>query len=170
MKAKSKIRRNRQPSPEAKAKRLALCLKSKQAKAILKNIETLPFGHPLRDCEKVNDVLKFWHCESTTQHNPDCWDTFQGWKERGFYVQKGEAGFLIWGTPRKMKGKSEQQTQTGTIEEVEKEYSAYPLCYLFHSAQVKDKRGNDFNPDCMFQKLILIPSTVKRLPLLLPAP
>jgi len=172
MKTKSKIRRKhkRQPSPEAQAKRLDLCHLSKLAKMILKNIEAIPFDDPLRECIKVNDVLRLWHRQKTGQHNLDAWDTFKGWKDRGFSVQKGEAGFLIWGAPRKMKGTTEQPTQTGGIEEIEKEYSAFPLCYLFHTGQVCDEKGNQFNPNCPYQQLALIPSQVRRTPFLLPAP
>lgn len=114
---------------------------------ILRNKKALPMDDPIQECERVNDVLMFWHAEATGQHNPDCWNTFKGWKERGFSVQKGESGFLIWGTPRKMKGKAEQRTEAGTIEEIEKEYSAFPLCYLFHTGQVKNEDGKGFKPD-----------------------
>jgi len=170
MKTKSKIRRKRQPSPAVKAKRLALCHQSKEAKMVLKNLEMLPLDHPLRECSKVNDVLKYWHRETTGQLNPDHWDTFQGWKQRGFFVQKGEGGFLIWGKPRKMKGTAEKATEIGAIEEIEHDFKAFPLCYLFHAGQVNDEKGHSFDPDCPFQKLAQIPSLIKRAPLSLPAP
>ena len=170
MKTKSKTRRKRQPSPETKAKRLVLCLKSKEAKMILQHLEMLPLDDPLQECSKVNDVLRYWHRKETGQLNPDCWDTFQGWKQRGFFVQKGEGGFLIWGKPRKMKGSLEHETESGTLEEIEHEFRSYPLCYLFHSGQVKDHYGHSFDPDCPFQKLALIPAQVRRMPLKLPAP
>ena len=137
---------------------------------ILKNLDSLSLDDPLQECAKVNDVLRYWHFEATNQHNPDHWDTFQGWKKRGFFIQKGEAGFLIWGKPRKMKSNDEQPTSNGGIEEIEREYRAYPLCYLFHSAQVKDQHGNDFDPNCPLQRLALVPAKVRRMPLLLPAP
>lgn len=160
----------RKPSAAAQARRLELCEKSKAAKMILQNIEMLSFDDPLRECEKVNDVLMHWHGLETQQTNPDCWNIFKGWKELGYSVCKGEKGFLIWGKPRKMKGRFEAETKDGSIEEIEKEFSAFPLCYLFHAGQVQDGDGGTFDATSPFILLALAPKKAKHLPLCLPAP
>ncbi len=60
-------------------------------------------------------------------------NTFKGWKDKGFKVCKGEKSFVVWGSPIKTKGKEETETKT----ETEPEGKFYPLSYLFCSLQVE---------------------------------
>ncbi|WP_026730206.1 ArdC-like ssDNA-binding domain-containing protein [Flavobacterium denitrificans] len=67
---------------------------------------------------------------SKDQHRE--FNTFQEWIKKGFRVQKGEKAFLVWGRKRKS-----NQDQAEPKTEEEKEFSFYPLCYLFSNAQVQ---------------------------------
>ncbi|MFA9191143.1 ArdC-like ssDNA-binding domain-containing protein [Flavobacterium sp. FZUC8N2.13] len=61
-------------------------------------------------------------------------NTFQEWIKQGKRVKKGEKAFLVWG--RKRKNNQDQATAEPQTKE-EKEFSFYPLCYLFSNAQVQ---------------------------------
>ena len=169
-----KKRARRSPSPARKSaqklKRQQLSATSGQAKMLLKNMDCFSFDDPIRECCTVNDVLRYWHREATGQKDPNSWNTFQGWKKLGFSVVKGETGFLIWGSKRKMKGTREVETDAGEVTEEEKEYRSFPLCYLFHGGQVQDQNGRQFFPDCPFQRFAMIPAQVEKMLLALPAP
>jgi len=56
------------------------------------------------------------------------WNTFKGWKNKGFKVQKGQKGFAIWSKPRKVTKKEDEK---------EEKYKFYGMAYLFHSDQVE---------------------------------
>jgi hypothetical protein len=60
--------------------------------------------------------------------------TFHEWIKKGQKVKKGEKAFLVWG--RKRKNNQDQATTEPKTEE-EKQFSFYPLCYLFSNAQVQ---------------------------------
>ena len=76
--------------------------------------------------DSVNDGLVSIYSEETGQ---SIWHSFKGWKKQGFQVQKGQKGFPVWATPRKMKQEQDTEEATGK--------SWFPVAYLFHSGQVQ---------------------------------
>ena len=77
------------------------------------------------------------------------WDTFRGWKKRGYYVAKSERGFAVWSRPISAAEAAEAET-TATDAATDAE-SATParesfyVAYIFCAAQVKDRDG--YTPD-----------------------
>ncbi|MBX9886689.1 MAG: ArdC family protein [Flavobacteriaceae bacterium] len=67
-------------------------------------------------------------------------NTFQEWIKQGQRVKKGEKAFLVWG--RKRKSHQDQATTEPQTKD-EKEFSFYPLCYLFSNAQVQAPNVKD---------------------------
>ena len=80
------------------------------------------------------------------------WDTFRGWKKRGYYVAKGERGFAVWSRPIKA---DETETDTGNTDtdagesgesgETKPERENFYVAYIFCAAQVKNREG--YTPD-----------------------
>ncbi len=107
---------------EHKAKKSALIKLSKQAKEI-QEIEDEP--------RNINAILieDFYQKGDHKEFN-----TFQEWIKQGQRVKKGEKAFLVWG--RKRKNNQDQPSAEPKTEE-EKQFSFYPLCYLFSNAQVQ---------------------------------
>jgi hypothetical protein len=66
--------------------------------------------------------------------------TFQEWIKQGQRVKKGEKAFLVWGRKRKS---NQDQATTEPQTKDEKEFSFYPLCYLFSNAQVQAPNVKD---------------------------
>ena len=163
-----KTKTARKPNPEALLKRQELVAKSETARTLMEMGAGIDPASKYLGCERVNEFLMFWHKEATGIQSAEEWHTFKGWKELGFSVKKGSSGFAIWGQPRKFKGKTETEKPDGTIEEGEKKYKAFPMCYLFNSSQVQDSQGNDFQNDNVFQRLAMIPFKVKNAPLAIP--
>lgn len=62
--------------------------------------------------------------------------TFNQWKADGFFVQKGEKAFLVWGRPTE-----EQEAEKGPEPSTEPEGRFFPLAFLFSNAQVEPKGG-----------------------------
>ena len=76
----------------------------------------------------VNSALRAVYAE----HGHFEFDTYQGWKQKGKQVKKGEKALLFWGKPRKGEDK-EKPLQDG---EGFKKYKFFPLAYLFSQKQV----------------------------------
>lgn len=80
------------------------------------------------------------------------WDTFKGWKKRGYYVAKGERGFAVWSRPIKA---DDADTDTGNTDtdagesgesgETKPERESFYVAYIFCAAQVKNREG--YTPD-----------------------
>lgn len=80
------------------------------------------------------------------------WDTFRGWKKRGYYVAKGERGFAVWSRPIKA---DDAETDTGNTDtdagesgesgETKPERENFYVAYIFCAAQVKNREG--YTPD-----------------------
>lgn len=75
------------------------------------------------------------------------WDTFKGWKKRGYYVAKGERGFAVWSRPIKA---DDADTATGATDagesgETKPERESFYVAYIFCAAQVKNREG--YTPD-----------------------
>jgi len=65
----------------------------------------------------------------SSEHNE--FNTFKGWKEKGFMVKPGMKAFFIWSKPRKVENKRKE-------EEGEKdEFKMYGIAHLFSNAQVE---------------------------------
>lgn len=158
----------RKQNPAALLKRQDLASKSNTAKTLMEKGANADPESPYFMLEKVNDFLMHWHKQETGIHSSDEWNTFKGWKDLGFTIKKGSSGFAIWGQPRKFKGKSELELSDGSTEEATNQYKAFPMCYLFNSAQVQDAQGNDFSSNNVFQRIAMIPFMVKNAPLAIP--
>ena len=80
------------------------------------------------------------------------WDTFKGWKKRGYYVAKGERGFAVWSRPIKA---DDAETDTGNTDtdagesgesgETKPERENFYVAYIFCATQVKNREG--YTPD-----------------------
>ena len=79
------------------------------------------------------------------------WDTFKGWKKRGYYVAKGERGFAVWSRPIKADdadtdtGNTDTDAGTGESGETKPERESFYVAYIFCAAQVKNREG--YTPD-----------------------
>lgn len=83
--------------------------------------------------DSVNDAIMelFYRKDGHEEFN-----TLHDWNKKGYKVIKGSSAFLVWGTPRNLKGQPNEQQQQPT-EENEQENKFYPLCYLFSNLQVE---------------------------------
>ena len=120
----------------ARAKRATLAALSNKIRAAY---DAEKFGQPrpaiLEGCATINDGLRAIYRQQTGQTDPDAWNTFWGWKERGLLVRKGESGFAVWGEKKQFV--KHEETPEG--EEQEKTYKAFPIAYIFHAGQVEAK-------------------------------
>jgi hypothetical protein len=109
---------------EHQAKKRALIAISKLAKAIQEKEE--------EEERNINSILiEDFYTDPENQE----FNTFHEWIKKGKRVKKGEKAFLVWG--RKRKNNQDQPTAEPKTED-EKQFSFYPLCYLFSNAQVQD--------------------------------
>lgn len=100
--------------------------------------------------KSVNELLTDIY---SNQARASEWDTFKGWKKRGYYVAKGERGFAVWSRPIKADdadtdtGNTDTDAGTGTGEsgETKPERESFYVAYIFCSAQVKNREG--YTPD-----------------------
>lgn len=107
-------------------KRKVLRSLSKQAKQI---IDLDP------NCEEVtvNEVIINRMYKSANHRE---FNTFKGWKEKGFKVIKGSKAFFIWSKPRKAQRMSEEQSNEDE-EKITQEYEFFGVANLFSNAQVQ---------------------------------
>lgn len=100
--------------------------------------------------KSVNELLTDIY---SNQARASEWDTFKGWKKKGFFVAKGERGFAVWSRPIKA---DEAETDTGTDTatgatdtgesgETKPERESFYVAYIFCAAQVKNREG--YTPD-----------------------
>ncbi len=78
--------------------------------------------------DRVNDVI-LNAMYKNDEHNE--FNTFKGWKEKGYIVTKGSKAFIIWSKPRKVEKKNEKK------ESGKDEYKMYGIAHLFSNAQVE---------------------------------
>jgi SET domain-containing protein len=85
------------------------------------------------DERNINSILieEFYMDDNNQEFN-----TFHDWIKQGKKVKKGEKAFLVWG--RKRKNTQDQPTAEPKSAD-EKEFSFYPMCYLFSNAQVENR-------------------------------
>ena len=113
------------------ANRKALILLSKEAKQLVE----------MGEYAKVNDALIGIYSElKNVSEDREEWNTFKGWKTKGYKVIKGEKGSTIWGKKRKI----EIKDSTDETEE-SKAMKFFPTATVFHKSQVEKitkKEGN----------------------------
>ncbi len=107
--------------------------KAKARRKALRDLSKIAKSRINADCEgmTVNEVLiqeMYTDAENTEFH------TLYDWNKKGYKVNKGAHAFLIWGKPKAINGKAEQQPQNS--EKDEDDDSFFPICYLFSNAQV----------------------------------
>ena len=74
----------------------------------------------------INEGIQETYIEETGQ---TVWHTFHEWADEGCKVIKGQHGFPVWATPRKMKKDTDKDKATGR--------TWYPVAYIFHGGQVQ---------------------------------
>ena len=105
------------------ANRKALILLSQEAKQLVE----------MGEYARVNDALIGIYSElKNLSEDREDWNTFKGWKLKGFKVIKGEKGSTIWGRKRKV----EIKDSTDDSEE-SKTMRFYPTATIFHKTQVE---------------------------------
>lgn len=92
----------------------------------------------------INEVLEAMYRAQSGQND---FDTFRGWKERGYSVEKGAKGYPIWSRPKARKDAGEiAKTETADGVDVEtsseKKSASFWVSYLFHAGQVKNENGD----------------------------
>jgi len=105
-------KRNRKPNP-----------RRAQLKALSESIKPMV---TLGIYNSINEGVQESYIEETGQTE---WHSFLDWKDDGFKVIKGEHGFPVWATPRKLKKDTDKDKATGK--------TWYPIAYIFHSGQVQ---------------------------------
>lgn len=61
--------------------------------------------------------------------------SYKQWQAEGLQVKKGEKAFLLWGCPKKINKKPQEQPQ----QENESKLNFYPIAFVFSNAQVEQK-------------------------------
>jgi hypothetical protein len=79
---------------------------------------------------KVNDLLIDMYAQKLGCGKSD-FNTFFGWKEKGFKVKKGEKGYAIWSRPKDVI----REEKTGQPADDETKF--FGLSYMFHKGQVE---------------------------------
>jgi hypothetical protein len=78
--------------------------------------------------ERVNELVIAYYTKiglGTEFH------TYNQWREKGYYVNKGAVALTVWGTPVKGKAPKPETTEVSS-----NEYEYFPICYLFSDLQV----------------------------------
>ena len=101
-----------------KAKRTELAALSRALKPLVQAGQYDSINEGLLDTYSGDDDLEF--------------NTFKQWKEKGLSVKKGEKAFLVWGKPRRV--------PVPDATDDEDEFKFWPVCYLFSSDQVENRR------------------------------
>lgn len=132
------------PIPEQKAaaadRRADLIARSKPLQAARKG-GLLPWAM----LPTVNACLELIYQSETGQRE---FHTFAGWKELGYFPEKGTKGLPIWGTPKRAGKKAHEAgmaaagVDPASVPDEAKGFEFFPVSYLFSAAQVKDRAGN----------------------------
>lgn len=97
---------------------------------------TLPLF--FQDCLTINECLQRGYEMETGQTD---WSTFKGWKDRGYFVQKGEKGFPLWSRPKNKRDEDKKDLQEAETEEEKKGSGKFWVAYIFHAGQVANAAG-----------------------------
>ena len=89
---------------------------------------------------RINDLLTDMYSAAAASNQ---WDTFAGWKRRGFKVAKGERGFVVWTKPHKLDRAGEGTPDGGTTPDGEETpgREMFFVSYIFCARQVYDNTG-----------------------------
>ena len=95
---------------------------------------------------RINDLLTDMYSAAAASNQ---WDTFAGWKRRGFKVAKGERGFVVWTKPHKLDRAGEETPDGdttpdgGTTPDGEETpgREMFFVSYIFCARQVYDNTG-----------------------------
>lgn len=102
------------------------------------------------DCETLNDCLRRTYELETGQSE---WDTYHGWRERGYYIEKGARGFPVWSRP---KGKDKEAENEAEGNE-RKEPKSFWVAYIFHAGQVLSKANLTRPAEYIARKPLALP-------------
>lgn len=91
--------------------------------------------------ERVNDLLTAQYSRAAACAD---WDTFQGWKKRGFFVGKGEKGFAVWSRPI-TKDDDQGEDQGDDQEDNDNRAAPFYTAFIFCARQVANREG--YTPD-----------------------
>lgn len=103
------------------SKRLQLSELSKMVAPLVKNGQYDTINEALMSC--------YFTAEDKT------FKTLRQWNKEGMQVMKGSEAFLIWARPKT------KYKQANGMPTDEKDYSFFPLCFLFSNAQVEPRRA-----------------------------
>lgn len=98
----------------------------------------------------VNDLLTQIYSQESDSHK---WGTFNEWKQRGFYVGKGEHGFAVWSRPMSKRDQSDADAPEISAESAGQSDSQagepgaprFYVAYIFCARQVASREG--YTPD-----------------------
>ncbi len=125
------------PDAAAETARTALCRLSSKLRAARATGQIPP---ALADCETINDCLRRMYQIQSRQTD---FDTFSGWRARGYAVDKGARGWPIWSRPkgrRDAETPEETEAATEAAETApESERKSFWVAYLFHAGQVHNR-------------------------------
>lgn len=77
----------------------------------------------------VNDLLLEYYKQKC---NVSELKTYEQWKSFGFQVKRGSLSFMVWGTPKTIKLKNNEDPAA----EPKEKNDFFPVCHLFDSSQV----------------------------------
>jgi hypothetical protein len=110
------------------------CQTPEEKKAVLIQLsEEVKFKIELGETEEETVNGGLIELYSNKEHKE--FDTFHGWKKRGFKIKKGSKCFFVWTKPIKSKDKKENQKEE---KEEPKEYKFFKMAYLFSNAQIEE--------------------------------
>jgi hypothetical protein len=93
----------------------------------------------LEETEGVEISVNQWiveHYKENTEIKE--FNSYKGWAEKGFQVQKGSIAFRVWAKPRKVTKKEQvENIQTGSTEDAEKKYKFWGMASIFSDQQVE---------------------------------
>lgn len=125
------------PDAAAETARTALCRLSAKLRAAQTTGQIPP---PLADCETINDCLRRIYQIQSRQTD---FDTFSGWRARGYAVDKGARGWPIWSRPKgRRDAETPEETEAATEAAetaTEPERKSFWVAYLFHAGQVHNR-------------------------------
>lgn len=95
--------------------------------------------------ERVNDLLTAQYSRQAACAD---WDTFRGWKNRGYFVGKGEKGFAVWSRP--ITDADDQEDNQGDDQgddqrDTDNRAAPFYTAFIFCARQVANREG--YTPD-----------------------
>ncbi|SFU49052.1 hypothetical protein SAMN05216480_10539 [Pustulibacterium marinum] len=116
--------------------KLTIQEKRQKLQALSKTAEKIQEITPERT---INEIVieQFYKDEQNTEFH-----TFQEWRKMGYSVKKGSSAFVVWGKPREIKSKEEQEQANNDEKRKDK---FFPISHIFSNAQVEpiEKKENE---------------------------